>query len=161
MKKLIITLALMAGALPAFAQVPGNLPAPAWSFLSASAGNAQGATDYLEAGSLGSTVAQATQATALTVAPVAGTAANLSCRNATATDNSTGITYTVYGGSLGSTAEALTCTDNTGTASANKCSDTTDTFQVAAGDLISIKVVNGNSAAANGVTECSFTVSNR
>jgi hypothetical protein len=123
----------------------------------ASAGNAQGATDYLQFGSLGSTAAQGTQATAVNAWPFAGTASNLRCHNATAADNSTGITYTIYGGSAGTTASSVTCSTNT-SGSTTSCSDTTDTFTVAAGDLLNIKIVNANSSAANGVTSCSFLV---
>ena len=134
-------------------------PGVATAWAGGAATVAQGATDYFAWGSNGNTSAQGTQATALVPFPIAGTAYDLSCRNATAADNSTGVVYTVYGGAAGTSASTITCTTaSTGTPSTTLCSDTTHTFAVAAGDLLNVKVVNGNSAAANGVTGCSFVV---
>jgi len=158
MKKIlsaILVLGLLAGGRSAFAQ-SAYTPYSSWAFISASAGNAQGATAYLEAGSLGSTAAQGAAATAYTIAPSSGTAHSLECRNATPADNSTGVSYTLYDGG---NATSLTCSTNT-SGSTTLCSDLTHVAGIAAGDLISIKVVNANTTNANGVTECSFIVDN-
>jgi hypothetical protein len=120
---------------------------------------AQGATDYIAFGAQQTTTAQATQANAAMTWPVAGTASNLRCIEATAADNTTGNTFTVYGGSAGTTAEALTCSMSTAAgASTTACSDTTHTFPIAAGDQLDIKVVNGNTTAATGIVDCAFLV---
>lgn len=118
----------------------------------------QGSTDYIAFGAQKTTAAQGTQATASNVWPFKGTGYDLYCTEATAADNSTGNTFTVNGGTGGTTAEALTCTMSTATASTTTCNDTTHTFPINAGDLLNISVVNGNSAAATGVVSCSFLV---
>lgn len=119
---------------------------------------AQGATDYIAFGAQKTTAAQGTQATAAMVWPFNATAYDLYCTEATAADNSTGNTFTVNGGTSGTTAESLTCAMSTTTASTTSCHDTTHSFSITAGDLLNIAVVNGNSAAATGVVSCSFLV---
>jgi hypothetical protein len=117
----------------------------------------QGSTDYIAFGAQQTTTAQATQATAAMVWPFKGTAYDLYCTEATAADNTTGNSFTVNGGSAGTTAEALKCTMNT-SLNTTSCNDTTDTFAIAAGDKLDIAVVNGNSSAATGIIGCSFLV---
>lgn len=149
MKRFAIAFLLCASA---WAQLPvpggasggggGGAGGASGSYSAASA--ALSGTNYFPPG--GSLAANATEANVQGLVTVAGTIQNFSVRLSAAPGAGTSLAFTWRKNAAD---QSVTCTvANTGTS----CSDTTDNFQVAANDLIDIKVVASGVPAASAIT---------